>query len=179
MSKIYKFIIMGILSVIIFNGVGCNDSQAKNNNELNMKSQEQEIDNTNESIEEDYERDTSQGQVIEIKLDEAIDLVNNKETGIIMFSVTTCKDCKILDSILDDYLKDHNITINKVILDKEGNSKEEIQSNRNKINTVFPKFNSTPSTYYVKDGKTIDEILYVKTFEELDEWVVKNKLDKK
>ncbi|MGL4992457.1 MAG: thioredoxin family protein [Sarcina sp.] len=178
MSKIYKFITIGVLSVSIFNIVGCNDSQAKNNQDVNTKNEEMQIDNI-KSVEETYERDNSQGQIVEIKLDEAINLVNDKETAIIMFSVTTCKDCKILDAILEDYLKNHNITIKKVILDKEGTSKDEIQANRNKINTVFPNFNSTPSTYYIKNGETIDEILYVKTHEELDEWVIKNKLDKK
>lgn len=33
--------------------------------------------------------------------------------------------------------------------------------------------------YYVKNGKIIDEIFEVKSEEELDQWVIKNKLDAK
>ena len=64
-------------------------------------------------------------------------------------------------------------------MDNEGTSKEEIQNNRKKINEIFPEFDSTPSMYYVKNGKIIDEIFEVKSEEELDQWVVKNKLDAK
>ena len=64
-------------------------------------------------------------------------------------------------------------------MDNEGTSKEEIQNNRKKINKVFSEFDSTPSMYYVKNGKIIDEIFEVKSEEELDQWVIKNKLDAK
>ena len=33
--------------------------------------------------------------------------------------------------------------------------------------------------YYVKNGKIIDEIFEVKSEEELDQWVIKNKIDAK
>ena len=54
-----------------------------------------------------------------------------------------------------------------------------IQSNRRKINTIFSEFNAVPSMYYLKDGKVIDEAIEITTEEELDEWVLKNMLDKK
>ena len=126
-----------------------------------------------------YKRDTSSGLVVETRLDDIIKMVENKETFVVNFSRSTCKDCIEFNKILGPYLEDHNLNIKEVVLDNEGTSDDEIQSNRKKINSVFPDFNATPSTYYVKDGEIIDEIVEAKTEAELDEWVVKNKLDKK
>lgn len=126
-----------------------------------------------------YKRDTSSGSVVETRLDDIIKMVENKETFVVNFSRSTCKDCIKFNKILEPYLEDHNLNIKEVVLDNEGTSDEEIQSNRKKINSVFPDFNATPSTYYVKDGEIVDEIVEAKTEVELDEWVLKNKLDKK
>ena len=149
MRKITKIVFIFIL---LFNLVGC--------------------------IEGNYLRDTSKGSIVEIKLDNAITIAE-KEESIILFTQSTCKDCINLKKILIPYLENHKVNINEVILDNEGTSKEEIQNNRKKINEIFPEFDSTPSMYYVKNGKIIDEIFEVKSEEELDQWVVKNKLDAK
>lgn len=129
--------------------------------------------------EKEYVRDTSSGEILEVRLDDALTMAENKEESLIIFTQSTCKDCIKLKKILLPYLENHNIFINEVVLDNEGTSKEEIQNNRKKINKIFPEFNSTPSMYYVKDGKIIDEIFEVTSEEQLDEWVVKNKLDAK
>ena len=84
-----------------------------------------------------------------------------------------------MKEVLTPYLENHSVEINEVILDKEGTSDEEVQNNRRKINTVFEDFNSVPSMYYLKDGEIIDEIFEITEEEQLEEWVVKNKLDKK
>lgn len=44
---------------------------------------------------------------------------------------------------------------------------------------VFSDFNAVPVMYYLKDGEVVDEAIEITTEEELDQWVVKNKLDKK
>ncbi|MGG5461715.1 thioredoxin family protein [Clostridium sp. B9] len=126
----------------------------------------------------EYERDTSSGEKIIVSLDEALAMATDEE-AIILLGRPTCRDCLILEDILVSYLEDHKITIYEVNLDNEGTSEEEIQRNRNKINKVFPDFNSTPSMYYVKSGKIIDEIIEASSEEELDKWVVKNRLDAK
>lgn len=126
----------------------------------------------------EYERDTSSGEKILVSLDDALTMAKDEE-AIILLGRPTCRDCLILEDILASYLEDHKITIHEVNLDNEGTSEEEIQHNRNKINEVFPDFNSTPSMYYVKNGKVIDEIIEASSEEELDKWVVKNKLDSK
>ncbi|EGT3617164.1 thioredoxin family protein, partial [Clostridium perfringens] len=92
----------------------------------------------------EYVRDTSSGEILEVRLDDALTMAENKEESLIIFTQSTCKDCIKLKKILLPYLENHNIFINEVVLDNEGTSKEEIQNNRKKINKIFPEFNSTP-----------------------------------
>lgn len=146
-----KFISIVIILMMSFSIVGCNQ----------------------------YTRDTSSGSITEVSLDEALDLAKGNDESVLLFTLSTCKDCKKLKEVLLPYLENHSVEIKEVILDNEGKSDEEVQNNRNKINTVFNEFNSVPSMYYVKDGITIDEIFEVTEESQLEEWVVKNKLDKK
>ena len=146
-----KFINVAITLILIFSFVGCNQ----------------------------YTRDNTSGSITEINLDEALTIAKEESETILLFTLSTCKDCKKMKEVLTPYLENHSVEINEVILDKEGTSDEEVQNNRRKINTVFEDFNSVPSMYYLKDGEIIDEIFEITEEEQLEEWVVKNKLDKK
>ena len=146
-----KFINIALTLILIFSFVGCNQ----------------------------YTRDNTSGSITEINLDEALTIAKEESETILLFTLSTCKDCKKMKEVLTPYLENHSVEINEVILDKEGTSDEEVQNNRRKINTVFEDFNSVPSMYYLKDGEIIDEIFEITEEEQLEEWVVKNKLDKK
>ncbi|WP_343009649.1 thioredoxin family protein [Clostridium celatum] len=146
-----KFINIAITLILIFSFVGCNQ----------------------------YTRDNTSGSITEINLDESLTIAKEESETILLFTLSTCKDCKKMKEVLTPYLENHSVEINEVILDKEGTSDEEVQNNRRKINTVFEDFNSVPSMYYLKDGEIIDEIFEITEEEQLEEWVVKNKLDKK
>ena len=146
-----KFINIAITLILIFSFVGCNQ----------------------------YTRDNTSGSITEINLDEALTIAKEESETILLFTLSTCKDCKKMKEVLTPYLENHSVEINEVILDKEGTSDEEVQNNRRKINTVFEDFNSVPSMYYLKDGEIIDEIFEITEEEQLEEWVVMNKLDKK
>ena len=125
-----KFINIAITLILIFSFVGCNQ----------------------------YTRDNTSGSITEINLDEALTIAKEESETILLFTLSTCKDCKKMKEVLTPYLENHSVEINEVILDKEGTSDEEVQNNRRKINTVFEDFNSVPSMYYLKDGEIIDEI---------------------
>ena len=146
-----KFINIAITLILIFSFVGCNQ----------------------------YTRDNTSGSITEINLDESLTIAKEESETILLFTLSTCKDCKKMKEVLTPYLENHSVEINEVILDKEGTADEEVQNNRRKINTVFEDFNSVPSMYYLKDGEIIDEIFEITEEEQLEEWVVKNKLDKK
>lgn len=146
-----RFIGILIIFLLIINVVGCNQ----------------------------YTRDTSSGSITEVTLDESLNLAKEEKETIILYTLSTCNDCRNLKQVLKTYLENHSVEINEVILDNEGTSDEEIQNNREKINTVFPGFNAVPSMYYLKNGEVIDEAIEITTEEELEEWVLKNMLDKK
>lgn len=126
-----------------------------------------------------YEPDTTSGSITEISLDESLTLAKEAKETINLYTLSTCNDCIYLKEILVPYLENHSVEINEVVLDKEGTTDEEIQKNREKINKVFPEFNSVPSMYYLKKGKIIDSLFEIKDVNHLDEWVKSNKLDKK
>lgn len=126
-----------------------------------------------------YIRDNGRGSITEITLDESLKLAEAEKETIILYSITTCIDCIKLKEVLNTYLENHSVEINEVVLDNEGTSDEEIQSNRRKINTIFPEFSAVPSMYYLKDGEVIDEAIEITTEEELEAWVLQNRLDKK
>lgn len=150
MNKITKVLLL-ICALVIFTFTGCNS----------------------------YERNTDSGERIITLLDDVITMANNNETFVVLLGRPTCKDCVELDKVLNPYLENHAVKIYDVNLDNEGTSEEEIQRNRKKINSVFTNFNSTPSLYYVKDGKIVDELIEETSEEALDKWIVKNKLDAK
>ena len=126
-----------------------------------------------------YERNTNSGERIVTLLDDVISMANNNETFVVLLVRASCKDCVELDKVLNPYLETHGVKIYDVDLDNEGTSEEEMQRNRKKINSVFPNFNATPSIYYIKDGKIIDELIEETSEEVLDNWIIKNKLDAK
>ena len=126
-----------------------------------------------------YTRDNSSGSITEVTLDESLRLAKEEKETVILYTISTCNDCRNLKQVLKPYLENHSVEINEVVLDKEGMSDLEIQINRDKINSVFTEFDAVPSIYYVKNGKVVDEAVEITTEEELEAWVVKNKLDKK
>lgn len=126
-----------------------------------------------------YERNTDSGERMITLLEDVITMANNNETFIVLLGRSSYEDCIELDKVLNPYLENHGVKIYDVDLDNEGNSEEEIQRNRKKINSVFPNFNAIPSIYYIKDGEIVDEMIEETSEEALDNWIIKNKLDAK
>ena len=102
-----KFINIAITLILIFSFVGCNQ----------------------------YTRDNTSGSITEINLDEALTIAKEESETILLFTLSTCKDCKKMKEVLTPYLENHSVEINEVILDKEGTADEEVQNNRRKINS--------------------------------------------
>ena len=87
--------------------------------------------------------------------------------------------CRRLHSILDDYLKDHHVSIYQVVLDLENATEEE---NLEKIHKHFEEFYTTPGVFYVKKGKNKSYLdTYTLGIEEdvIDQWIRENQIDKK
>lgn len=105
--------------------------------------------------------------------------IANKETFVVSFETTYCMYCRRLHSILDDYLKDHHVSIYQVVLDLENATEEE---NLEKIDKHFEEFYTTPGVFYVKKGKNKSYLdTYTLGIEEdvIDQWIRENQIDKK
>lgn len=114
------------------------------------------------------------GKVVEITTDELLKKVNDKEDFSLVFTQTTCGHCETFLEMMDTYMKNHNVVLYNMVLDKEADVDKALK----KLKEAFPEFTATPDIYYVEKGevksrfwteyqeKGLDE----KTFHE---WVMK------
>lgn len=125
-----------------------------------------------------YERDTKQGKVIEITLQQVEQKIKAKESFTVMFTQSMCGYCHDFDKVLKTYIEDHHIIMYNVVLDKEETTPKE---NLAIIRQYFSDFSSTPGIYYVDEGVSKSHLLPENnqiTKKNLDDWVLQNKLDK-
>ncbi|MFR4996358.1 MAG: thioredoxin [Clostridium paraputrificum] len=126
-----------------------------------------------------YERDTGEGKIVYITLEEMQEKMINKDNFIISFTQEKCRYCKEFYELFDEYRKNHNVIIYEVNLSKET---REAKDNLEIIHEYFPTFSTTPGIYYAKDGK-VDSSLTDNQDEMnkeiLDKWVQDNQLDRK
>ena len=124
-----------------------------------------------------YNRDTREGKVVSITLEEMKNKINNKDTFIVGFTQEKCKYCIEFNELFEEYRKNHNVVIYEVNLSKEDREPED---NLKIIHEHFPTFSTTPGIYYVKDGKVENSLTdNQKEMNEdiLDKWVQDNQLD--
>ena len=87
-------------------------------------------------------------QVVEINTDALVKKMNDKEDFAIVFTQTTCGHCETFLGLMDTYMKNHNVTLYNLVLDKEADVDEALK----KLKTVFPEFTATPDIYCVEKG---------------------------
>ncbi|MEG2489255.1 hypothetical protein [Anaerorhabdus sp.] len=126
-----------------------------------------------------YERDTSKGSINFITLEQMVKKIENKETFPIMFTQSMCGYCRDFETVLNPYIKSHHVIIYDVVLDKEETTPAE---NLKIIKKYFQRFEFTPGIFFVKDGENANQLKpsgnHI-TEDDLDTWVVKNKIDGK
>ena len=126
-----------------------------------------------------YERNTDSGKVIQITLAELVEKMDEKETFAVMFTQSMCGYCQEFKGILSEYQENHGFIMYEVILDYENATPNE---NLAIIKPYFSDFSTTPGIFFVENGSnkshlkdkngTIDK-------ENLDSWILQNKIDKK
>lgn len=127
-----------------------------------------------------YQRDDSAGNIEKITIEEMQEKIDNKETFALVFTQSWCEHCKLFLEMLDGYLPTHNVTIYDVVLDEDP-----IEDQAQKLEIIrktFPKMNSTPELYYVKDGAKEAQLVAGEdgiTEESFDSWVQNYQLDSK
>lgn len=124
-----------------------------------------------------YERDDTQGEIIEISLSDMKTMMEEGKEFVVAFTQSSCGYCMEFHAMFNEYAKDHHVVIYEVPLEKEEASPRE---NRALIQTYFPAFDTTPGIFYAKDKTCVDQISNTNITEELfDNWIQKHELDKK
>lgn len=126
-----------------------------------------------------YQRDTQPGMIKEIQLYEAILMKQEKKTFVLLLSQSNCLTCIDLNKELKEYIKEHNVQVYEVYLDKEQATQSE---NIKIIENDFKNFSSTPGLFYIQNGEQIDDLQPNQngiTRDAFDQWVIKNKIDEK
>lgn len=99
--------------------------------------------------EKDNETTKEPGKVVEITTNDLIKKMNDKEDFVLVFTQTTCGHCETFLSMMDKYMKDHNVVLYNMVLDKESDVDEALK----KLKNVFPEFTATPDIYCVEKGE--------------------------
>ena len=127
-----------------------------------------------------YKRDERPGKIERITVAQMEEKMKQKDDFAIFFTQSWCQHCEEMKEMLDGYLKDHHVVLYEVSIDQDP-----IQ-NRTELLTIirsyFEGLDSTPSTYYVEDGKVKNELEPDDngvTEVKFDSWVQNNRLDEK
>ena len=126
-----------------------------------------------------YDRDSSNGEIVYITLEQMEEKIANKESFPVIFSTTYCLYCRDFHGVFDEYIKTHHVVMYEVVLDKENRSEDE---NLAIIKKYFPEFTTTPGVFYAQNGKEKSYLNFGRTGMNetvIDEWVQKHQLDKK
>lgn len=88
---------------------------------------------------------TSKSYLKEIKYDDLIEKINNKESFVLLISQTTCTHCKNYKPLLKDVANSNEVMVYYVEFDLFTNEQQTA------FNKLF-NFDGTPTTIFVKDG---------------------------
>lgn len=127
-----------------------------------------------------YERSSKAGILIPITLETTLERLEKGDTFVLLISQTTCGACKRLKEVLDVYLSNHEVMIHELVLDQYVNSQEEFNHASEQLNQYVNDFRGTPALYYIKDGKSVGEVIGYDSergIEPYDNFVQKFQLD--
>ncbi|MFV0381188.1 MAG: thioredoxin domain-containing protein [Breznakia sp.] len=99
--------------------------------------------------------DANAGEVVALRMDGLIKKIENKETFVFLFSQTYCGSCMRFFAQSDAYTKEVGLTLYDISLDKEDTSKAQQQEI---FDQYFSGFQATPTLYFIKAGKVVDEL---------------------
>lgn len=136
-----KKLIIIMLSIIL---CGCTNTTSNKNTTKN--------DSEKEAI---VELQPGKGAVKKILMQDIFNKMDKKETFVVMLSQTYCNACLSFFMETDAYTEEIGLTLWDIILDDEKTSEEE---NLKLTNERFGYFSTTPSIYYIENGKVKDSL---------------------
>ena len=136
-----KKIIIIMLSIIL---CGCTHTVSNKDTVINNSEKEAIV-----------ELRPGEGAVKKIPMQDVFDKMENNETFVVMLSQTYCNACLSFFMETDPYTEEIGLTLWDIILDDEKTSEEE---NLKLTNEKFGYFSTTPSIYYIENGKVKDSL---------------------
>ncbi len=128
-----------------------------------QKELKEEIKDLEKENNEDDNPNIGEGLVV-IEVDDLENMVNNKETFILVYSSDYCSHCIEYKPILKKVLNDYNLTAYEIKSDNIGNT--DIETFKNIVDVT-----GTPTTMFFKDGKEISTSSRLKGSKTYDELV--------
>ncbi len=93
---------------------------------------------------------------------EAVTMIENKETVIMVIGSTTCLACKEFDPVIEEFMKNYKVNLVKVYIDNE----EVVDVNGEQKRVHFAKLEekaglikNTPTTLFIKDGEVVGQVI--------------------
>lgn len=112
------------------------------------------------------------GSIERVTAEEIMQRIDADETLIFYVGLSDCKHCKAYHEALESYMKDHALHVYYVEADDAVN--EEAMDRL--MDEYFPTLEYTPTTYYIKDGETIDEMVGEMDESQIELWLNRNEI---
>lgn len=101
---------------------------------------------------------SNKGSVSNINASKAIDKVNSGDTFVLVVGTTNCTYCIEFDETLNDFIKENEITVYTLKIDKESTETvdgKEVRVKFLELEDLIGKTIRTPTTFFIVDGKTV------------------------
>ncbi|MGB4985597.1 MAG: thioredoxin family protein [Erysipelotrichaceae bacterium] len=106
------------------------------------------------------------GELRKTTAESIIEKFENKETFVFYFSTSFCHACEDYKPVVKEFMESHNFVFNYIVADEDDQAKVDYL-----IKKYIPNLEYTPSSYYVKEGKIVNEEVGSLTKEEIAEFV--------
>ncbi len=100
---------------------------------------------------------------VEVKTtQEAVTMIENKETVIMVIGSTTCLSCKEFDSVINEFVKNYEVNLVKVYIDNEETVNVNGEQKRVHFANLEEKvgaIKNTPTVLFIKDGENVGQVI--------------------
>lgn len=100
---------------------------------------------------------TGKGKIEYVSIDKAFEMMDKKDTFLLLISKESCSHCEDMKDMLKEKLPEHDLIVYNIVMDESSNEayiKDQLQ-----LETRFVKPSVTPHVYYIEKGEVKDELL--------------------
>ncbi len=105
---------------------------------------------------------STKGKITEVSSIEAIEQIEDGKDILLVVGTTTCPACLAYDKVIEEYVKNYDFEINKLLIDNEPTVEVEVNGEMVEKRADFEKFmevvgpiEATPTTLVIVDGEVV------------------------